>query len=75
MKSVHSFIDTCSPTQKPLHLGEIQCCRAQLLQGDSVSPFLWSPEPNGKGWSRVAPSENFNFYHQMGNLGLVRHLP
>ena len=54
--------------------GHAQYYAMDTMASTEESPFLWSPEPNGKGWSRVAPSDNFNFYHQMGNLGLVRHL-
>ena len=54
--------------------GHTQYYAMDTMASTEESPFLWSPEPNGKGWSRVAPSDNFNFYHQMGNLGLVRHL-
>jgi len=51
--------------------GHAQYYAMDTMASTKESPFLWSPEPNGKGWSRVAPSENFNFYHQMGNLGLI----
>ena len=55
--------------------GHAQYYAMDTMASTEESPFRWSPEPNGKGWSRLAPSDNFNFYHQMGNLGLVRHLP